>query len=404
MTGHRVNCLFIIGCILLAGMAASCGSRQVVPYSEKIQVRQMSGFPLGEPGFDQGVSACFAGIYDGQLLLTGGCNFPETPAAEGGKKRFYKNIYATDVASDSVFAWRKVGELPEPVAYGVSVSTPLGLICVGGTNGDNALTSVYRISISDAPQAARIETLPPLPFAIDNMGGAVVDNTLLIAGGNVNGIPSNRLFCLNLGDPATGWQELPSFPGAARVQPVCVGQQKNGEMLLYLWGGFAGAFAEHPATLSVDGYCFSLATQQWKPVATPAVNDSTTISLGGGMGIAVSDSLILCTGGVNKDVFLTALKREEALKTAVANDDQCEIHRLKTIGKEYMLWPARQYRFNDRILIYNTRRDHWEEVFRHPGMSRAGAVMVGKGNTFFSINGELKPGIRTPEINKITIN
>lgn len=56
----------------------------------------------------------------------------------------------------------------------------------------------------------------------------------------MNGKPSNGLYCLNLGNPETGWQQLPDFPGAPRVQPVCVGQRKENETLLYLWGGFPG--------------------------------------------------------------------------------------------------------------------------------------------------------------------
>ena len=62
------------------------------------------------------------------------------------------------------------------------------------------------------------------------------------------------------------------------------------------------------------------------------------------------------------------------------------------------------YRFNDRILIYNTRRDKWEEVVRSQDVARAGAALTGQGQTFFNINGELKPGIRTPEIAKIMID
>ena len=62
------------------------------------------------------------------------------------------------------------------------------------------------------------------------------------------------------------------------------------------------------------------------------------------------------------------------------------------------------YRFNDRILIYNTRRDKWEEVVRSQDVARAGAALTGQGQIFFNINGELKPGIRTPEIAKIMID
>ena len=211
-----IRFLSIIGC-LLAGMAASCSSRQVAPNEEGISVQKMTGFPEGEPGFSLGVSACYAGIYQGELLIAGGCNFPETPAAEGGKKKFYQGIYATVAA-----------------AYGVSVSTPRGIVCVGGSNENGSLSAVYRLSLSDDKQAVIVDTLPSLPCTMDNMSGSVVDYTLFVAGGNVNGRPSNGLYCLNLGNPETGWQQLPDFPGAPRVQPVCVGQRKENETLLYL--------------------------------------------------------------------------------------------------------------------------------------------------------------------------
>ena len=180
----------------------------------------MTGFPEGEPGFSLGVSACYAGIYQGELLIAGGCNFPETPAAEGGKKKFYQGIYAADASADSVFVWRKVGQLPVAAAYGVSVSTPRGIVCVGGSNENGSLSAVYRLSLSDDKQAVIVDTLPSLPCTMDNMSGSVVDYTLFVAGGNVNGKPSNGLYCLNLGNPETGWQQLPDFPGAPRVQHV----------------------------------------------------------------------------------------------------------------------------------------------------------------------------------------
>lgn len=404
MTGYKTICFVsIIGC-LLAGIIASCGSRQATSDTGRVSVQKMTGFPDGEPGYSLGISACYAGLIDSQLLIAGGCNFPDIPAAEGGKKQFYSGIYIADITDDSAFVWRKVGELPMAAAYGLSVSTPKGIICVGGNNGERALSAVYCISLNEDMKSVRIDTLPSLPCTMDNMAGAVADHTLFVMGGNANGKPSNALICLDLDNLATGWQQLPAFPGPPRVQPVCIGQQKEGESLIYLWGGFAAPTGGQSATLSIDGYCYSPVSQRWEAVATPVGEDSVNISLGGGTGIAFTDSLILCMGGVNKDVFLSALQREEKLQAAIIADDQYEIHRLKMLGKEYMLWPAEQYRFNDRILIYNTRRDCWEEVLRHSGVARAGAALVGRDNTFFSINGELKPGIRTPEINKITIN
>lgn len=352
-----------------------------------IHLQKMEGFPQSEKGFKLGVSACYSGILSGNLLMAGGCNFPGVPASDGGKKKFYRGIYAATINTDTVLAWRKVGELPVASAYGVSVSCPDGIICIGGTDGKDALTSVYKISWGRNPKAAKqgkvvIETLPALPYALDNMCGTLIDGQLFVAGGNRNGKPSNSFLCLDLDRLETGWQELPDFPGDARTQAVCAGQLKDGEARIFLWGGFAASTDGKPATLSTDGYCYSSLSRQWTPIATPTGNDGETISLGGGTAIAINENLILCTGGVNKDIFLAALRQPQ---------------------KDYLLHPAEWYKFNDRILIYDISQNTWQEVARTPQTARAGAALVGWDKTYYNINGELKPGIRTPEIIRITV-
>lgn len=366
-----------------AGLPAST-FRAEAPKSfiESIRLQKMNGFPKSEKGINQGVSACYAGILNRKLLIAGGCNFPGTPASEGGKKKYYQGIYAAEMNPDTLFFWNKVGELPMPAAYGVSVSCVDGIICAGGMNEHGALTTVYKIQWNEKKGKISLETLPDLPYALDNMYGTLVGNQLFITGGNRNGKPSNSFLCLDLDNLAAGWQQLPDFPGAARVQPVCAGQYKNNEVCIYLWGGFAASTDGKPATLSTDGYCYSSASRQWTPVATPTGNNDETISLGGGTAIAISENLILCTGGVNKDIFLAALQHPE---------------------KDYLLHPAEWYKFNDRILIYNIRQNTWQEVARNSQTARAGAALTGWDKVFYNINGELKPGIRTPEIIKITI-
>lgn len=84
--------------------------------------------------YAKGVSASFAGCIDDMLLLAGGANFPDIPAEKGGSKMYYKDVYAASIAEDTLLSWQKVGELPQPIAYGFSVSTPEGVVCVGGMN------------------------------------------------------------------------------------------------------------------------------------------------------------------------------------------------------------------------------------------------------------------------------
>ena len=77
--------------------------------------------PFAENG-NTGVSAPFAGIVDGKLVVAGGCNFPGATAAEGGKKVFYSQIYVLADPLNDNSKWEAAGQLPTPVAYGASVT------------------------------------------------------------------------------------------------------------------------------------------------------------------------------------------------------------------------------------------------------------------------------------------
>ena len=76
---------------------------------------------------------------------------------------------------------------------------------------------------------------------------------------------------------------------------------------------------------------------------------------------------------------------------------------LRAVAKTYLLQPIEYYRFNKTLWVYDVTTNEWTEAGSFQQMARAGAAMVGDGGKFYLINGELKPGIRTPEISKITI-
>ena len=78
----------IYGIYAIIGMmvVTACSSR---PDVYEISLEKMQGFPTEDAGFLKGVSALYAGVIDGNfILIAGGCNFPDTPAADGGKKSF----------------------------------------------------------------------------------------------------------------------------------------------------------------------------------------------------------------------------------------------------------------------------------------------------------------------------
>lgn len=356
--------------------------------SNEPKVEVFAKSPDGENGYEQGVSAAYAGILNDKLILAGGCNFPDVPAAEGGKKRFYKGVYVADIKSDNISEWKKIGDLLQNSAYGVAVNYHNKIIIAGGQNESSALRSVFAISYGNETGLI-IDSLPSLPVTIDNMAGAVLDGILYMAGGKVNGIPSNEVFSLNLTDYSKGWKRLTVFPGNPRVQPVM--SAANG--CLYIWGGFSPAIGKNKPSVSNNGWCFNPQTGLWKKLLAPREKFRPSSSFTGAAAIALNENEILCVGGVNAGIFMDALKREQKYKGAEA----------ARRAKIYLSQPAEWYRFNQTAFVFNVNTGKWRVAAKNPLLARAGAAIVKHGDTIFYINGEIKPGIRSAGISKFSL-
>lgn len=377
--------VFFLFSMLIADMF---GFSHAFCQSNEPKVEVFAKSPEEENGYEQGVSAAYAGILNGKLVLAGGCNFPDAPAAEGGKKRFYKGIYVADIKSDNLSEWKKIGDLAQNSAYGVAVNYNNRIIIAGGQNESSALCSVYAISFSDRLGLV-IDSLPSLPVTIDNMAGAVLEDVLYLAGGKVNGVPSNEIFTLNLSDYSNGWKRMTVFPGNPRVQPVM--SAANG--CLYIWGGFSPAVGKNKPSVSNDGWCFNPQTGLWKKLPEPREKFRPSSSFTGAAAIALNENEILCVGGVNAGIFKNALKREQKYKGAEA----------ARRAKIYLSQPAEWYRFNQTAFVYNVKTGKWRVAAKNPLLARAGAAIVRNDNTIIYINGEIKPGIRSSEISKFSL-
>lgn len=341
-------------------------------------IQRLGGFPTEEQGFDKGVSACYCGVINGYLYIAGGCNFPDKPVAEGGKKRFYKAIYAAKLnAEGNRLEWKTVGQMPQPAAYGVSVTYENSLILVGGNNETGGLTTAIRLR----PTATGMqqEALPSLPHALDNMAGAVVGHTLYVVGGNCEGVATQKVWSLDLKNTAKeGWKEEPSIPGIARVQPIAAALAGG---LLGVWGGFAPKTDSKAAQLAMNGTSYNAGCGTWTalPVPTDALGEE--VFTGGATAIATPQKGVVVVGGVNKDVFLAAINK---------------------LPEGYLLHEPEWYRFNNRVLCY--RDGAWTQLLQHPSVARAGCALAYWDGWVYVVGGELKPGIRTPEIVRFRVD
>ncbi len=180
-----------------------------------------------------GLAGVYAGVSQASLLVAGGANFPGKMPWEGGKKVWYDTIYMLDHPDGQ---WKMAGRLPRALGYGVSVSYKDAVICVGGSDALRHHPDCFRLRINN--EKCVVEPLPSLPIPLALMSGALVSNVLYIAGGcEVPGesLAVNSFFGLDLESSNLTWQPLDPIPGEGRLLACAAGYDDA----FYLFGGAA---------------------------------------------------------------------------------------------------------------------------------------------------------------------
>ena len=83
---------FVLWALIMCSLSAFSSS--VKGNDNRFNKVNFQALPSLEISLNQGVSGAYSGNIDGQAIVAGGCNFPNTPAAEGGAKVFYNAVYA----------------------------------------------------------------------------------------------------------------------------------------------------------------------------------------------------------------------------------------------------------------------------------------------------------------------
>lgn len=288
--------------------------------------------PAGE--MDRAVSGHFAGIVDGKLKTWGGCNFPDVPCADGGKKVFY------------------------PKAYGASVTVPEGTVYIGGTNEEGSSNDVL---LGD-------KALPSLPKGLDNFAACYGTDRIFVAGGQTNGVPNKDVYALDWPN-GKEWVKLCELPDDGRLQPCMAVQNAPEGKALFVFGGYL-------KDVYTYGLKLNLKSLEW--TMTSSTNN---LAIVGACSSTCGYSHILFFGGVNYDIFLSAIKGEQ--------DDQ------------YLRHEPSWYMFRQDVLAYHTITDSWTAIPGDSLLARAGAALTPFDGGWYYSGGETKPGIRSAQISRI---
>lgn len=322
--------------------------------SDEIQWRPLPTLPDAE-GFAGG----FAGVVRGKLLFAGGANFPEAPPWEGGTKFWYDDVYLLEEPGG---AWQKVGALPGPRAYGVSITTPAGLLCVGGSDKTRHYADCFLLTYDQ--QRLHTEPMPSLPLPCANLSGTLLGSTVYVAGGTETPASTaalHKMWSLDLTKLEAGWREEPAWPGPARMLAVAAVQD----------GSF---FLVSGAELAADN--------NGKPVRN-YLRDAYRYAPGVGWN-RIAD---LPRAAVAAPSPAPAVGQTHFC--ILGGDD----------GKLVDFEPKVEHPgFPDDVLAYHTITDTWTALGEIPRAVVTAPTAFWEGTGHVTVSGETRPAKRTPEV------
>ncbi|MBQ9432545.1 MAG: sodium/solute symporter [Kiritimatiellae bacterium] len=345
---------FLLGCFFAVAM-----SWPVFPAPVRIEWKATETMPAT-------VARPFHGFLpDGRFVVAGGSDFVD------GKKVYNSEITVREPDG----TWKKIGELPYPVAEGVCCETPKGIFCAGGTDGKTVFTEAFLLTIDNG--TPRVSSLPSLHMPL-SMGAAAAD------GEKVYVVASKKVWSLEMlkaldPDPAIRkhgeWVLVSEIADPAREQMVAAiqnGDQK--EKLLVVYGGY-DVKTKLPLA---DGYAITISSGKKKAIS-PLPEHTTSI---GAAFLPSGHQHILLVGGFGEKGWIDR-----------AINGSTETNPVK-LG-----WQR-------KVLAYNCVTDAWCEYGKiapgdKPRCGAATAIRPGKTPEQYTIliaGGEVAPKMRTDAV------
>ncbi len=331
------------------------------------------------PPMRHAVSGHTVGWALNNLWVYGGCNFPNVPCADGGRKVYY------------------------PTAYGAGVQVPEGVVVIGGTDGKASYSSCFCF-LADGGWKMN---LAPLPKGLDNFAATYHAGKIWVAGGQTDGVPNQEVYSLVWPSDSTThrWHVAATLPDACRLQPCVAVQQTALGDALYVFGGYQPQVDSigQGAYVHLDGVYMTISelakgnapVEKWKRTSPASVWVERTDSVGGrelcrqavvgSTSTSIGNSHVLFFGGVDFDIFLSAISnRQDSL---------------------YLRHQPEWYRFRSDVLTYHTVTDSWALLPGDKALARAGAGLTKIANApgWLYSGGETMPGIRTDAVSKVEV-
>ncbi|MDE3236869.1 MAG: hypothetical protein KGO81_13020 [Bacteroidota bacterium] len=371
---------------VLAVNESSCAQERTM---KDIRWKKVATLPGGDVALkNKGLAGLYGGVHNGVVLLAGGTNFPGAMPWEGGTKKYYNHIYLLTKESDKYNCKLLPDELPIAMAYGASISTGKGVICIGGENENGILRNVLLLQWDSINQKIAIITLPDLPVALTNLAASMIDNDIYVVGGENEDTVSSAVFSIRLDATRPAWKACAALP-LQISHAVAVTQSDKKEKCLYVIGGRTRT-ASGISVLHGTVFCYHPSSNAWTEM--PAMPKYEGISfLSAATGVSFGDHEIVIAGGDNGKIF----SRIEQLNVAIKKATD---HRVKQqLLEEKLVLLQHHEGFSKDVRLYNTVTGKWRLLEPLP-YAPVTTIATKWNDSIFIAGGEIHPGIRTADI------
>ena len=316
-----------------------------------------------------GVSNMLYGVLDDKIILGGGANFPHKHPLEGGERVEHRDLYLLR-AVDNSFQIVDQTVLEKPVADGRCTIFQNIMFYVGGDR-------IVKINVIN--NKLHVEEYAKLPFTIKNCIAHQYEGIIYYGLGTIDGKPTDKMFSFNIFTKEN--IELTPFPASERTQ--IVSEMFEDEIVVFS-GGNSIAYT--------DGYKYNVKQKKWQTISDVELNGKKISVIGAGS-TKISNYEMLIVGGFSEEIWneandkLTNLTGEERQKFREFYYSQ---------GFDYFNW-------NKEMLVYNYLTDRFRSLGEISFDAPCGNALVTSRYNVYSIMGEVKPGRRTPNIFRISL-
>ena len=336
-----------------------------------------------------GLAGAYSGLVGERLIVAGGANFPDSLPWEGGQKVYHQDIFILQEQADS-YHWRRIDQkFPIAAAYGAAVSSPYGLLCIGGNDVTKPLRDSWLLTYESKTDSVKWTKGPSLPIPLTHFATAVIDEKIYIAGGtSTDGASGKHFYYLDMSqDPsAWKWKALPPWEGKPRSFAVAASQHNGIENCLYLFSGRVVHPDKDPEVL-YDAHVYYPQTQRWEVIS---YGKQQEFPLMAGTAFSLGSNTIIFPSAADGNLMRKERSLTHQLKQATHKQ-------LRDSLQQVLLYHLIDHPgFGNTVYSFNTLTWALTQIDSLPISGPVTTTAIPWGDEIVIPSGEIRPGIRTP--------